>query len=310
MRDRYLRRREISRGAFGRVHLALDQATGRNVAIKELIQFGGDAKARFVREAHILYGQRDNRYVVALLDHDLNHSPPYIVLEYCEHGSLRTWVRERRPWRQVATALGNAVRGLEGIHCAGGFHRDIKPENLLVATAPDGSLIIKVADFGLARAPSTATGTMTHTAAGTRGYIAPEILAGDPFASAADIYSLGIVAVELLTGGPDPRGLKKAQIPNELQELVRLMVSGNAEKRPVVGAIAQRLDGILAPSVPRTQRNSPVGPSSSSSNSGLAPLVLGGLTLLGLAKLATGLGSEWDADVQRYRGPDGRFRKR
>jgi serine/threonine protein kinase len=310
MRDRYLLLQEISQGAFGRVHLALDQATGRNVALKELLRLDADARVRFQREARMLYRQLNNRYVVDLLDHDFEHEPPYIVLEYCEHGSLRTWVDERRPWRHVAVALSHALQGLEGIHRVGGFHRDLKPENLLVASAPEGGLVIKIADFGLARVPLTSTGTMTQSPAGTHGYIAPEILAGGAFNAAADIYSLGVVATELLTGRRSPELLARGDAPPALRDLVLVMLSTNPANRPATRIIADSLNRILAPQVapPPPPQSAAAPTKASTAGNTLGGLLLGGLLLAGLAALAGG-GSEWDANVERYRGSDGRFRR-
>ncbi|MDI3290717.1 serine/threonine-protein kinase [Polyangium sp. 15x6] len=245
MNSRYRILRPLASGGFGRVSLALDQETGEQVAVKELIELRGDALDRFRNEYAILYDQIDNKYVVDVLDADFDAHPPYIVLEYCEHGSLRSWVEQPKPWLVVAFALSYALQGLWGIHRLGGFHRDLKPENLLVTSDPDMGFIVKVADFGLARVPQGTT-TMTNHKAGTRGYIAPEVDNGSVgFHAGADIYSLGVVATELLTGTGDPARLNNATIPAALRELVLQMIAADRTKRPDLHQIASRLAEIV-----------------------------------------------------------------
>lgn len=246
MKDRYSIVRPIAAGGFGRVSLALDHETGEHVAIKELINFDADSLSRFVNEYRILYEHIDNEYVVDVIDADFDATPPYIVLEYCEEGSLRKWVHERKPWRVVVFALSYALQGLEGLHRLSGFHRDLKPENILVAKDAERGFIVKVADFGLARVPRTLSPAITTHAMGTMGYIAPEVLNGSAgFHPGADIYSLGVVALELLTGGKNPAAIHGAEIPAELRRLVLDML-GEMAKRPNVRNIAARLATIIS----------------------------------------------------------------
>jgi serine/threonine protein kinase len=118
-------------------------------------------------------------------------------------------------------ALTHALNGLHGIHAKGGFHRDIKPDDLLVGIdAQTGQKVIKLGDFGLARVPSHSSGPITHTKHGTFGYIAPEILRGSPFMPSADVFSLGVVGLELLTGGRNPPDLAIAKAPSRLRTLL------------------------------------------------------------------------------------------
>src|SRR5690242_17095525 len=102
MSNRYHILHHLASGGFGRVSLAFDQETGEHVAVKELIALNGDTLERFRNEYAILYNQIDNKYVVDVLDADFDARPPYIVLEYCEHGSLRNWVEQPKPWLVVA----------------------------------------------------------------------------------------------------------------------------------------------------------------------------------------------------------------
>ena len=306
MNDRYRLLTRLGEGGFGCVHLAQDLHTGRRVAIKQLRFDTPDARARFEREARTLLRNVDNAHVVEILDHDLSATPPYLVLEYCEHGSLRSWVGTRVSWQNVAGALAHAVNGLQGIHQAGGFHRDVKPDNLLVASDPRDSgrsVIIKVADFGLARDPQSATSLMTRSPAGTDGYIAPEVRAGSPFTAAADIFSLGIVACELLTGERSTSRIGSTPIPDRFRRVVRSMLSPIPGQRPGARTVAAELSAILAEPAEATTEKA--------NASGIGGVVFGGLlaggALLALAALAGGNDKEWDNRVKRHRSPDGRF---
>jgi len=296
MSIRYIR--DLGQGSFGRVYLATDDQFGV-VAVKELKDptIGRD---RFEREARILAEQRGNDYVVRVLRVNLTAQRPYMVLEYCEGGSLRGWVA-KMTWQNVAHALLCAANGLLGIHAAGGFHRDIKPENLLITTAPDGGHIVKVADFGLAQRPATSMPPMTHSAGGTHGYMAPELHhPNGQYSAAADVYSLGITGIELLTGDLSVSSLQRSSAPQSLCRLLVRMAHPTPWFRPSMADVAIKLGELV---------NAPTKQPSS----GLKDLLIGAGVVAGLvaavAALARGSDKEWDESVQRYRGSDGRFRR-
>lgn len=237
--------RPLCAGGFGHVHLARREADGLLVAIKFLHDLNDENVRRFYREAKILHQQLGNPYVVRLFHSEFQSSPPYIVMEYCKGGSLRSWVGKNVDWLQVAAALSNAAAGLSKIHEVGGFHRDVKPDNLLIAEKDDGSKVIKVGDFGVARVPRTSTQPMTRSAWGTEGYMAPEILLGRDFTKACDVYSLGVTGLELLTGTRDPARLRaRSDIPQQLRELLFRMMSPQAALRPTIDACQERF-GVL-----------------------------------------------------------------
>ena len=310
MKERYLLKRELGRGGFGTVYLAEDQSTGKLVAVKVLRDPSPASRQRLRDEAITLYRLINNQFIVELLDHDLDAELPYLVLEYCESGSLRAWVEQRHTWQDVAKVLTQVIQGLAIIHSAKGFHRDIKPDNILVGSAlGQDPIIIKLADFGLARLPDRASATITRTAGGTNGYIAPEVLGGADYHSGADIYSLGIVATELLTGTRNVSALRGVEIPLRLRELVLAMCSSDSTKRPDTRQIAAALASFLIPPRMLVPASAPVLVPAPAPSPGAA-LGMGALfaaALVALAALAAG-NNNWDATVRRYRGPDGRFK--
>lgn len=299
--NRYLLIEKLGEGSFGEVFRALDQSSMRTVAIKLLHRQDYDSRYRFYREAVVLHDQLGNEYVVTLLEHSgLDADDPYLVLEFCALGSLRSWVGAGRGWRDVATALLHAAKGLTGLHEAGGFHRDIKPENMLVARASSlPGWRVKLADFGLAGLPNAATGKMTFNACGTPGYIAPELLGGAEFHPAADLYSLGITGVELLVGRTDVAALQTCGAPPPLIALVRSMVSGRAEVRPTARGVAESLEALLT-SAPVVPARGTAG--NKTNNKGVGWF----LAALGTA-IALGTMNTKDANG-RFHGSDGKFR--
>jgi len=119
----YFLLRHIDTGGFGNVYQAVSLRDRRNVAIKMLNRTDVKSMGQFVREAKILSRHINNKFVCSILDYNFRTSIPYIVLEYCDSGSLRNWVKERKDWRSVAAILTHVIQGLTGIHRAGGFHR-------------------------------------------------------------------------------------------------------------------------------------------------------------------------------------------
>lgn len=315
--------RDLGAGTFGRVYQACDEERGRDVAVKEVLDPQADIE-RFAREARLLHEQLNNRYVVDIYEFDLEAAQPYIVMEYCEGGSLRQHVG-KVDWKQAATMLLHAAHGLLGIHAVGGFHRDIKPDNLLLGRSPgvDG-FVVKLGDFGLARRPTTQLPPMTCTPGGTPGYMAPELSMPDgSFTPSADIYSLGVVGVELITGTLSTASLASADVPEELRSLLRRMTSILAAFRPSISDVILALGNLiginkpppssspLAPAQPRPpQPPQPRPAAAPRDNNGLLFLLtIAGLAVAGAALAADDKG-EWDANVDQYRGRDGRFKGR
>jgi hypothetical protein len=193
-----------------------------------------------------------------VLDADLDHNPPYLVVEYVDGPSLGEVVEERGPLREAALhslAVGVAT-ALTGIHGAGVIHRDLKPDNVLLAPGSP-----KVIDFGIARAfEATSQHTRTDQMVGTVAYMAPERFSsepGTPLTAAADVFAWGCVvayagtgrtpfhgdsppatAARILTQPPHLNGL-----PDSLRDLVALSLSKDPEERPTARELLDMLLG-------------------------------------------------------------------
>jgi beta-lactam-binding protein with PASTA domain/predicted Ser/Thr protein kinase len=235
---RYRVVRKLGTGGMANVYLAEDQELGRSVAIKMLDERHSQDEQfveRFRREAKNAAGL-SHPNIVSIYDRGQAEGTYYIAMEYLEGRTLKELLITRGPTplpvaidyaRQILAALGFA-------HRHGIVHRDIKPHNVLVA--PDGRL--KVTDFGIARS-GTSQMTETGSIIGTAQYLSPEQAKGAPVTPASDIYSVGIVLYEMLTGSvpftgdtpleiamkhlsstPLPPSEKRREVPHELDSIV------------------------------------------------------------------------------------------
>jgi serine/threonine protein kinase len=201
----------LGRGGMAEVRKGTDVRLGRTVAIKRLrTDLASDAtfQARFRREAQSA-ASLNHPAIVSVYDtgeemstDGSNVAQPYIVMEYVAGRTLRDIIREGRkilPERALEITSG-VLAALDYSHRAGIIHRDIKPGNVMLTPSGD----VKVMDFGIARAVSDASSTMTQTAAvvGTAQYLSPEQARGETVDSRSDVYSTGCLLYELLTGRP------------------------------------------------------------------------------------------------------------
>jgi eukaryotic-like serine/threonine-protein kinase len=251
---RYEIRSRLARGGMSTVYLAVDRRLDREVALKVLYPHLAENPAlveRFEQEAKTA-ARLSHPHVVNVLDQGVDESPDgdlaYLVMEYVPGYTLRTVLQRRRAMTpRVALAYLEAiVDGLAAAHRAGLVHRDMKPENVLVSR--DGQ--IKVADFGLARATTDFTG-IGAALVGTVAYISPELVSGSPADERSDIYAVGIMAYEMLTGrqpfiGSSPIQVAYQHVNNEvpppsgripgladaLDRLVLWCTAPNARDRP------------------------------------------------------------------------------
>ncbi|MET0468218.1 MAG: serine/threonine-protein kinase, partial [Aeromicrobium sp.] len=204
LNDRYELGDVVGSGGMGTVHRAVDTRLGRTVAIK--ILRGGPltdetARARMRSEAQ-LAASIHHPGVAQVFDYSEDLSShdgmSFIVMQFIEGRSLDVLLRERKalPVEQVMSVVEQAAEGLAVAHAAGIVHRDLKPGNIMLT--PEGRTVL--VDFGIARSavsePITATGSMI----GTADYMSPEQVGGRPATPRSDLYALGVVAYQCLTG--------------------------------------------------------------------------------------------------------------
>jgi eukaryotic-like serine/threonine-protein kinase len=197
---RYRVEQTLGHGGMASVYLARDRELDRPVALKVLAEQYADDDAfrrRFMREAR-LAARLSHANVVQVYDTGEEDGRPFIVMEYVRGETLADVLARRRklPASEAAAIGRQAAHGLGHAHVAGLVHRDVKPHNLLVRD--DGA--VKIADFGIARAAEVSRLTELGTVLGTAAYLAPEQARGEEVTPAADIYSLGAVLYEALTG--------------------------------------------------------------------------------------------------------------
>src|SRR6476661_9597575 len=250
--NRYLVHSKLARGGMSTVYLATDRRLERDVALKVLHpHMAGDPQFldRLGREAKAA-ARLSHPHVVGVLDQGEDGPLAYLVMEYIKGHTLRDVIKDKGALtpRLALALIDPVVEGLGAAHAAGLIHRDVKPENVLIAD--DGR--IKIGDFGLARAISTTTST--GALIGTVAYLSPELVMGRQADARSDIYSLGIMLYEMITGkqpfdGEVPIqvayqhvnstvGPPSALVPglaDELDELVQWCTANDPEKRPVDG---------------------------------------------------------------------------
>jgi beta-lactam-binding protein with PASTA domain/tRNA A-37 threonylcarbamoyl transferase component Bud32 len=260
---RYLVRSRIARGGMATVYLATDQRLERRVAIKVMhghLSDDSTFKNRFVQEARSA-ARLANPHVVSVFDQGQDSDMAYLVMEYLPGITLRELLAERGTLsaQQVVDIMDAVLTGLAAAHRAGIVHRDVKPENVLLAD--DGR--IKISDFGLARAASANTAT-GQALLGTIAYLSPELVTRGIADTRSDIYALGIMMYEMLTGEQPYKGEQPMQIayqhandsvprpsarnpevPDELDDLVLWATERDPEQRPTTaGELLDRLHEI------------------------------------------------------------------
>lgn len=190
----------IATGGMSTVYRGLDLRLDRPVAVKVMdSRYADDAQflTRFQLEARAVAKLKDPG-LVAVYDQGMDAARPFLVMELIEGGTLRELLRERGPMPPYATVavLAPVLGGLAVAHRAGLVHRDIKPENVLISDEGE----VKLVDFGLVRAFAEAGITSTSVILGTAAYLAPEQVSSGSAGPRGDVYSVGILAYELLTG--------------------------------------------------------------------------------------------------------------
>lgn len=247
---RYQVRSLIARGGMATVYLATDLRLERRVAVKIMhdhLAADQSFRDRFIREARAA-ARLQHPNVVNVYDQGEDGALAYIVMEYVPGITLRDLLNDhhRLTAEQTIDVLDAVLNGLQAAHRLGIVHRDLKPENVLLAD--DGR--IKLSDFGLARAASAHTAS-TQVLLGTIAYLSPELVTKGTADIRSDVYSLGIMMYEMLTGQQPYRGDQPVNIayrhanedvpapserqpgvPASLDELVRWATARDPDRRP------------------------------------------------------------------------------
>ena len=197
---RYRVEARIATGGMSTVYRGLDVRLDRPVALKVMdARYAGDREflTRFQREARAI-ARLKSPGLVAIYDQGNDTAHPFLVMELVTGGTLRELLRERGPMppHAVVAVLAPVLSGLGAAHRAGLVHRDVKPEKVLISVAGE----VKLADFGLVRATTEAGITSTSGILGTAAYLSPEQVLGEETGPRSDVYAVGIMAFELLTG--------------------------------------------------------------------------------------------------------------
>ena len=197
---RYIITKPIGSGGMANVYLARDLILDRDVAVKVLkYDFQDDQEAiqRFQREA-IAASQLLHHNIVEVYDVDEEQGQQYIVMEYVKGTDLKNFIRERSPLslELAVNIMSQILSGIEVAHKHGIIHRDIKPQNILITDDNE----VKITDFGIAIALSDTSLTQTNTLLGSVHYLSPEQARGSSATIKSDIYAIGAVLYELITG--------------------------------------------------------------------------------------------------------------
>jgi hypothetical protein len=238
---RYRLESRLGFGGMSTVHLAFDRRLERQVAVKLLAEHLAEDPtfvSRFQREAQAA-ARLVHRNIVQVFDSGLDErtGQHFIVMEYIEGHSCAEILRDRG-WVEVEDAVSIVEQACEGLYYAhrnGVVHRDVKPGNLLRSLEGE----IKLADFGIAKATEQSSITQVGSVLGTAAYLAPEQARGEEAGPAADLYALGVVAYQLISG----------RLPYEAASLTELALKQQQEEPPMLDTLVAAVGPELADAV-------------------------------------------------------------
>jgi serine/threonine protein kinase len=264
--DRYRILARIGRGGLADVYSATDEALGREVALKIFRpEFASAADLRRQQDEVRILATRSHPSLVTLFDAISDaEGRGVLVLEYVKGTDVRERLRSGPLAAPAVAAIGaDIARALAYLHGAGVVHRDVSPANILLPESTASGVAAKLTDLGIARLVDDAKVTATGTVIGTASYLSPEQAAGRPLTAATDVYSLGLVLLECLTGRREFPGnavesatarlSRDPEIPQSLgagwSELLRGMTAREPADRLTAGDAASRLSALLAAEV-------------------------------------------------------------
>lgn len=227
--ERYRLEKLLARGGMGAVYEAIDLRLNRKVAVKILrgSMFGDPvALRRFNREARTLARLNHPNIVVAHDYGELHTEGAYLVMDLVGGESLGTVLKRegRIPAQEAAEWFDQVLEGIKAAHTAGIIHRDLKPENILITRHENGQPLLKILDFGLAKFIAKRDISDAHNVTtvgvvmGTIGYMSPEQLMGDEVDERSDLFAIGVIIVESLTGSRPFKGGNLNELLNSIQD--------------------------------------------------------------------------------------------
>ncbi len=245
LNGRYVIQQELKRGGMGVVYLARDQQLhSRPVVVKVLLEDAYQSEyvlQKFRQEVEAL-SRIDHPGIVGIIDAgELADGKPFIVMQYVEGITLRSAITpEGMSLERVGEVFRQIGRALSAAHSRGIFHRDLKPDNIMLQDLGQGEDLVKVIDFGIAKVKDSviAPSTSLNLSPGTVAYMAPEQLNGRAITAATDIFALGTIAYELVTG-------RKPFNPETGFELLQMQQAGvrikPSDLRPSLAPEAERV---------------------------------------------------------------------